>query len=202
MDQQGTNDWNARYSESDRLFSAKPNEALVELVQGITPGSALDLGAGEGRNSLWLAANGWDVTAVDISDVALARLEKFASEQNVEVHTVVGDMETFLSQGQRFDLVVMAYIQLTSVELKSIFAAASDAVSPGGHMFIVGHHIASLGKGGPPQPERLYTDDTFSNLLPSMELIVNERQERSTNDLDVPLVDAVAWAVKPVDSTQ
>lgn len=198
MDQHGKDNWNARYSEADRLFSARPNEALVELVEGIMPGRALDLGAGEGRNSLWLAANGWDVTAVDISDVALGRLEKFASEQNIEVHTVVSDMESFLALGHRFDLVVMAYIQLMPEQLKTVFKDASDAVAPGGHLFIVGHHIASIGKGGPPQPERLYTDDTFRELLPSMELIVNERQERSTGDLDVPLIDAVAWAVKPV----
>lgn len=198
MEQHGENNWNQRYSGTDRLFSAMPNQALVELIEGITPARALDLGAGEGRNALWLASIGWQVTAVDISDVAIGRMQQFAREQGVEVSTVAGDMESYLSNCGKFDLVVMAYIQVPHESLRTLFAAASEAVVPGGHLFIVGHHIASLGKGGPSQPERLYTDDTFTDLLPNMELIVNERQERSSGDIEVPLVDAVAWAVKPL----
>ena len=66
--------WDERYAATDRVFRAVPNEMLAELVSAVSPGSAIDLGAGEGRNSLWLAGQGWSVTAVDASQVGLEKL--------------------------------------------------------------------------------------------------------------------------------
>ncbi len=66
--------WDHRYAGTERLFPREPDAALVELVGGLRPGRALDLGAGKGRNSLWLARQGWQVTAVDLAEVALGRL--------------------------------------------------------------------------------------------------------------------------------
>ena len=74
-----TNHWNERYAGTDRLFTDKPDETLVELAADLPPGRALDVGAGEGRNSLWLARKGWSVTAIDVSAVALTRLADNAS---------------------------------------------------------------------------------------------------------------------------
>ena len=84
-------DWDARYAASGRLFSSEPDEALVELAGTLPPGRALDLGAGEGRNSLWLARKGWQVTAVDLSGVALARLRAQAATEHVAVDAVGAD---------------------------------------------------------------------------------------------------------------
>lgn len=196
MAQHSQDEWNNRYAGTKKLFSSVPNELLVELTKGLAPGSAVDLGAGEGRNSLWLASQGWDVTAVDLSDVALERLRSYAEEQNLSLTTIVSDIETYLGQGYQFDLVVMAYIHVMPEERKRIFEAASAAVAPGGHLFIVGHHLDSLGKGGPPQPERLYTEDIFLDSLPGLELLITERWQNSSSDLDLPLIDALAWAYR------
>lgn len=196
MAQHSQDEWNNRYAGTKKLFSSVPNELLVELTKGLAPGSAVDLGAGEGRNSLWLASQGWDVTAVDLSDVALERLRSYAEEQNLSLTTIVSDIETYLGQGYQFDLVVMAYIHVMPEERKRIFEAASAAVAPGGHLFIVGHHLDSLGKGGPPQPERLYTEDIFLDSLPGLELLITERRQNSSSDLDLPLIDALAWAYR------
>ena len=68
MDQ---NEWDERYREQELVWAAEPNRILVGAVEGLTPGKALDLAAGEGRNAVWLAQQGWDVDAVDWSDVAL-----------------------------------------------------------------------------------------------------------------------------------
>lgn len=196
MAQHSQDEWNNRYAGTKKLFSSVPNELLVELTKGLAPGSAVDLGAGEGRNSLWLASQGWDVTAMDLSDVALERLRSYAEEQNLSLTTIVSDIETYLGQGYQFDLVVMAYIHVMPEERKRIFEAASAAVAPGGHLFIVGHHLDSLGKGGPPQPERLYTEDIFLDSLPGLELLITERRQNSSSDLDLPLIDALAWAYR------
>lgn len=194
MAQHSQSEWNARYAGTERLFSSVPNQLLVELTKGLAPGSAVDLGAGEGRNSLWLASQGWDVTAVDLSDVALERLSSYAEQGNLSVTTKVSDIESYLGQGYRFDLVVMAYIHVMPEDRKRMLEAASEAVAPGGHLFVVGHHLDSLGKGGPSQPERLYTEDIFLDSLPGLELLLAERRQNSSSDLDLPLIDALAWA--------
>ncbi|MCL5076577.1 MAG: class I SAM-dependent methyltransferase [Actinobacteria bacterium] len=118
MAQHSQDEWNTRYRGTQRLFSSVPNQLLVELTKGLASGSAVDLGAGEGRNSLWLASQGWDVTAVDLSDVALERLRSYAEEQNLFLTTIVSDIETYLGQGYQFDLVVMAYIHVMPEERK------------------------------------------------------------------------------------
>lgn len=194
MAQHSQNEWNTRYAGTQRLFSSVPNQLLVELTEGLAPQRAVDLGAGEGRNSLWLASQGWDVTAVDLSDVALERLRSYAEEQNFSLTTIVSDIETYLGHGDQFDLVVMAYVHVMPEERKRILEAASAAVAPGGHLFIVGHHLDSLGKGGPPQPERLYTEDLFLDSLPGLELLIAERRQNTSSDIDLPLIDALAWA--------
>ena len=194
----GQQHWNERYAGTERLFNLEPDETLVELVGNLTPGRAVDLGAGEGRNSIWLAKNKWHVTAVDISDVAIGRLQAAAVEENCDVTVVVSDLMEFLDRGALFELVVLAYIQWPLEERSRLLERASAAVAPGGHLFLVGHHLDSLGKGGPPQPDRLYTEDSLQSAFPGLELIKLERAEREAGDNGLPLVDVAVWAERPL----
>lgn len=193
--------WNERYASSERLFSEQPDETLVELAGELPPGRALDLGAGEGRNSLWLGARGWQVVAVDGSDVALDRLAARAAERGLEVTTVVADMIEYLGHGERFDLVVLANIHLDPDERTEMFSRAAAALTPGGHLFLVGHHIASLGQAGPPRPERLYTEEILKTAFPKLELLRLERREGRHGDRGTPVTDVVAWAARPSGTT-
>ncbi len=190
----GQQHWNERYASAPRLFNAEPDETLVELAGSLPPGRAIDLGAGEGRNALWLARKKWQVTAVDLSEVALGRLAAEAAEEGLDVDTVVGDVLEHLGRGGLYDLVVLAFIQWIPEERDKLLAAASAAVAPGGHLFLIGHHIASLGKGGPPQPERLYTEESLKDAFPGLKLLRLDRQERAAGDIGLPMVDIVAWA--------
>jgi len=192
--------WNERYASADRLFSAKPDATLEELAGALPPGRALDLGAGEGRNSLWLAGRGWRVTAVDLSDVALSRLAGQAAAQGLEVTTEVRDMNGFLAGGEQFDLLVLANLHPDPAERAELFSRSAAAVAPGGHLFLVGHHIDSLGKAGPPRPERLYTEDLLKDAFPGLELLRLERREGVHGDRDEPVTDIVVWAVRPADT--
>src|SRR4051794_37410008 len=72
--------WDARYAESERMWSGQPNPRLVEQVADLSPGDALDVGAGEGADAVWLASEGWRVTALDVSEVALERVIAHARE--------------------------------------------------------------------------------------------------------------------------
>ncbi len=133
--------WDARYSESDRMWSGKPNTVLVREVAGLPPGTALDLGCGEGADAIWLAGRGWRVTAVDVSGVALARAAEHAAEAGVSdrIAWLRTDLAESFPQG-RFDLVSAQFLH-SWLELprERILRSAAAAVSPGGTLLIVGH---------------------------------------------------------------
>ena len=88
-------DWNRHYAHAHSLRGLAPNRFLVAEAAGLAPGRALDLACGEGRNAIWLASVGWDVTAVDYSDVAIAKARARAAEEGVEVDFRVGDLVDF-----------------------------------------------------------------------------------------------------------
>ena len=73
-------DWDERYAASELVWSAGPNRFVAELVGPLTPGSAIDIAAGEGRNAIWMASVGWTVVATDFSEVAVQRARARAAE--------------------------------------------------------------------------------------------------------------------------
>lgn len=193
-------DWDQRYASTDRLFSVEPDETLVELATSLPAGRALDLGAGEGRNSLWLARHGWRVIAVDVSPVALGRLAGEAGAENLDIETVVDDMEQYLARGRTFELVVLSYIHPAPEQRSRLLAAAAAAVAAGGHLFFVGHHVASFGQAGPPYRERLYDEERLVDAFPGLTLLRLELRQHQVSDTGDPLPDIVAWAARPEPS--
>ncbi|WP_145229067.1 class I SAM-dependent methyltransferase [Rudaeicoccus suwonensis] len=128
-------DWDARYSEESRIWSGNPNQALVAEVTGLTPGTALDVGCGEGADAIWLAQQGWQVTALDPSSVALERARAAAESAGVTIdfrHTGLTRMS------QSFDLVSAFYPALPKVD--DAMTDLLDAVAPGGTLLMV-HHV-------------------------------------------------------------
>jgi 2-polyprenyl-3-methyl-5-hydroxy-6-metoxy-1,4-benzoquinol methylase len=154
-------DWNRKHGEAGLLFGVDPNRFLVAEVDGLPPGRALDLACGAGRNAVWLAGQGWTVTAVDFSDVAIENARGLAAERGVEVELVRADVREWTPAGAAFDLVVVLYLQLPAHERGAILARAAAAVAPGGTLLVVGHHLENLagGSGGPKDPRVLFTPD-------------------------------------------
>ena len=190
--------WDERYAAVGRRFSIHPDTAMVELVTPLPPGQALDLGAGEGRNSLWLARHGWTVTAVDGSSVALDRMRAAADAEGLSVSPVQADLGDFLRRGDTFDLVGIANIHPSPEERVVLLRAAVGAVRPGGHLFLVGHHVDSLGRVGPLDAARLYTEEALGGALPGLRTLLLERRERTLGgDTGEPVVDVVLWAAAP-----
>jgi SAM-dependent methyltransferase len=131
--------WDARYAESDRIWSGKPNVELVAEVAGLPGGSALDLGCGEGADSVWLARQGWQVTAADISTVALSRAAAHAAEAGVTVDFQHHDLSQSFPNGE-FDLVSAQFLHFwEDFDREKILRRAADAVAPGGILLIEGH---------------------------------------------------------------
>ncbi len=133
--------WDGRYLESERIWSGEPNAALLREVTGLTPGRALDLGCGEGADTVWLARQGWWVTATDISPVAIERATRHAAEAGVgdRVDWQQHDLGVSFPAG-RFDLVSAHYLHSPGeMPREQILRAAAAAVAPGGILLVVGH---------------------------------------------------------------
>ncbi|MFB9464662.1 class I SAM-dependent methyltransferase [Streptomyces cinereospinus] len=133
--------WEARYRDSDRVWSGRPNALLVDEVTGLTPGTALDLGCGEGADAVWLASQGWRVTGVDISPTALERAARHAADAQVDDRTAWERHElgrTF-PEGT-FDLVNAQYLQSpVHLDQQTVLRRAAAAVAEHGTLLIVMH---------------------------------------------------------------
>ena len=136
--------WDERYGGTDRVWSGRPNQRLVEQVVDLTPGTALDVACGEGGDALWLAKQGWRVTAVDVSQVALAKVATHAEEQGVEDRIRLGFYDALADPrpvGRRtFDLVTVSFLHVPAPDFAAIYRGIADAVAPGGRLLVTAHH--------------------------------------------------------------
>jgi len=151
--------WDRRHHEKDFVWHLDPNRFLVPEVEGLTPGRALDLAAGAGRNAVWLATRGWAVTAVDWSEVALEKGRRLAEHHAVTVAWVLADLRDWEPPARAFGLVIVTYLQPPADVRAQAWRKAAGAVAEGGHLIIIGHDAANLteGWGGPQDPQYLYT---------------------------------------------
>jgi SAM-dependent methyltransferase len=160
-------DWDARYAASELVWSAEPNRFVEAETESLPPGRVLDLAAGEGRNAIWLAENGWTATAVDFSRVALQKAAHLAAARGVDLRVVEADVTTFTPERASFDLVLVAYLQTGAGDRARWLRAAAAALAPGGTLLVVGHDRSNLdgGYGGPQDPDVLTTPDELRAAL-------------------------------------
>jgi SAM-dependent methyltransferase len=133
--------WENRYRETERFWSGNPNRLLVREVEHLPPGTALDLGCGEGGDAVWLAARGWRVTAVDIAETALARSARHAEEAGVADRIAFERHELGVTfpVGQ-FDLVSAQFLQSpVALDQDGVLRSAARAVAVGGTLLVVMH---------------------------------------------------------------
>lgn len=183
-------DWDGRYS-GDLQWSGNPNGSLVAEVSGLKPGTALDIGAGEGGDALWLAEQGWRVTASDISRLAIERIRSEAQRRSLPVETVQADANAAAPfAGAKYDLVTAAYASIPRTPDARGTANFLDAVAPGGRLLIINHDVSDIREGlshaesdstRPFDHEAFVGTDDFVEALsasPEWEIEVNERRER------------------------
>jgi SAM-dependent methyltransferase len=134
--------WETRYSDSERVWSGRPNQTLVDLVAGVPAGRALDLGCGEGGDVIWLAQRGWQVTGVDISATAIARGAGEAGRLGLpdeQIQWYAHDLATWKSD-REYDLVTASFLH-SPLEMPrtDILRRAAECVAPGGYLVILSH---------------------------------------------------------------
>ena len=163
--------WNERYAAKDLVWSAGPNERFAEEVATMTPGRALDVACGEGRNAIYLAEQGWQVTAIDFSDVGIAKGRQIAAKRGVEVDFIVGDVVD-ASLPHEFDLVAVLYLHTDPESRARWLPRVIASVAPGGWFLYIGHDPANIehGVGGPQNPDVLPGADEMSRLLEGFDM--------------------------------
>jgi SAM-dependent methyltransferase len=199
--------WDERYQSRPSLWSGKPNPNLVSQTQGLAAGSALDAGAGEGADAIWLAERGWRVVAIDLSAVALQRAAAHAAERGPQIADRIewrhADLMSWDPGAEGFDLVAVHYLHLPGTMRAAAFRRLAAAVAPGGTLLIVGHHPSDLQTTmpRPPMPELFYTGDDIAGLLDldGWEIVTNDAPGRAATDPDgnpVTIHDTVFLATR------
>ena len=188
--------WEDRYTaaaaSSSSVWSLEPNTWIASTVERLAPKTAVDLGAGEGRNALWLASLGWKVAAVDFSPAGLAIGRARGEHRHLEVEWIVADATTWVAP-RPVDLVVMAYLQLPQDLFVSALHNALASLSVGGRLAMVGHDVDNLtqGTGGPQNIALLNSVEQLRAAVASADLkieIVECRQvKRTTADGSVAI---------------
>ena len=199
--------WDERYGSSTQIWSGNPNPQLVEHVAELAPGSALDVGCGEGADAIWLAARGWQVTGMDVSAVALERAARAAADTNPEAAARIvwqqADMLTWEAPARQFDLVSAHFIHLPTIDRESLHRRLAAAVRPGGTLLIVGHHPSDMTTSirRPNLPDFFYTAEQVAAVLEpdAWEIVVAAAPAREAKDADGQMItihDAILRAVR------
>lgn len=199
--------WDGIYSERPQKWSGRPNPQLVKEAGGLKPGKALDLGCGEGADSLWLAEQGWTVTAVDVSAVALERAKEHAQGS---VHAHGGrisweqhDLAEWTPEPE-FALVSAQFLHSPIFPWQQALATAAAGVCPGGTLLVVGHHPDHLPPGGSHEGSDMFF--TQEEIVAELRLeapewqvevcTVRERSATAPDGRDFTVGDAVVRATR------
>ncbi|MEX0864785.1 MAG: class I SAM-dependent methyltransferase [Acidimicrobiia bacterium] len=183
----GEADWDHRYS-GDHIWSGNPNHSLVAELTGVSPGRALDVGAGEGGDAIWLAEQGWKVTASDISQRALDRLAAEGDRHGLEIETHRTDANDFAAfETGVFDLVTAHYVPIQRTPDNRAMRNLLEAVAPGGTLLVVSHDLepkhpsAESEHGQPYDPDAYLQVADFIDVLqdsPEWEIKTHEWRAR------------------------
>jgi SAM-dependent methyltransferase len=192
--------WDERYATEELIWKAEPNRFLVEELDALAPGTALDVACGEGRNAVWLASKGWRVTGVDFSRAGLAKAQRLATDRGVEVTWVEADVVEWQPPTASFDLVVVMYLHLPAEQRHRALAHAAAALAPGGVLLVVGHDTSNLlkGTGGPQDPAVLFGPEEIVEDLSGLQIERAEQVKRTvvTDAGETPAIDALVRAVR------
>jgi SAM-dependent methyltransferase len=196
--------WDDRYG-GDPVWSGNPNPLLVRYAAELPPGTALDVGSGEGADVLWLASRGWTVTGADISPVALRRSAELAGRAGAAIAARIrwqqADVLTWVPPEQRFDLVSAQYVHLPTAARESLHRRLAAAVRPGGRLLVVSHHPADLDTIPHPVPRDMFaTAEEMATVLDPGEWAIEtgapHRQAPGPEGTLVTMRDAVLRAVR------
>ncbi len=174
--------WNTRFSAPEYIFGTGPNELLAAQRPLLQRGQrALCVADGEGRNSVWLAEQGLEVTAFDFSPVGVEKARRLAAERGVNVSYEVADVYGWRWPEARFDLVAAIFVQFADPAMRGfMFERMTRALRSGGLLVVQGYTPKQLqyGTGGPKHVENFYTAELLRSAFAGFEILDLREHER------------------------
>jgi 2-polyprenyl-3-methyl-5-hydroxy-6-metoxy-1,4-benzoquinol methylase len=180
--------WNKRFRTDEFIFGTEPNEWLREHASVWRPGQrVLCVADGEGRNSVWLAAQGLRVDAFDIADVGVAKARQLAAAKSVNVNYTVTDCDNFNYEAATYDGVAAIFVQFADPAMRErLFANIKRCLKPGGVLILQGYTPKQLDykTGGPPQVSHLYTEAMLREVLADFDVLTLREYETELKEGD------------------
>ena len=165
--------WNERYSGDDLAYGEAPNDFLASLAERLPRvGYALDVGAGEGRNALFLASLGLDVLAVDQSEVGMQKAQRRAQQRSLRLRTQAVDLEDFDTEPNSLDVVSSIFVHLPNALRAAVHKRACAWLKPGGMLVLEAYAPDQIerGTGGPKEPALLAPLEVILRELDGLEI--------------------------------
>jgi SAM-dependent methyltransferase len=176
--------WDERYSEAGYLYGTAPNEFLVSVVGRIPKGEILTLAEGEGRNAVYLASLGYDVTGVDGSEVGLRKALELATERGVTITTIHADLSEYEIGQEQWDGIVASYCHIPSTIRIPLHQAVVRGLKPRGLFVLEAYSKEQLSynTGGPQSLDLLVSLDDLKQELAGLEFIHAVQVEREVRE--------------------
>lgn len=177
--------WDERYAADEYIFGTEPNDFLKANANQLKPGSVLCLADGEGRNGVYLAKLGFEVTSLDLSPVGLEKARRLAAAQNVEINTICADLNDFVIEPNAWDNIVSIFCHLPPALRKKVHGAAAHGLSSRGVFLLEAYTAKQLsmpGKGGPPDPELLFSTEMLLRDFAALDVVQASETDRAVNE--------------------
>jgi len=176
--------WNERYSQPGFTYGTEPNDFLRDNARLIPKGRVLALADGEGRNGVYVATLGHQVTSVDLSSVGLAKAKILAADRGVTIETVVADLADFVIAPSSWEGVVSIFCHLPPPLRRHVYAAVVQGLVPGGVLVLEAYtpRQLELGTGGPSNPELMPTLAQLRDELSGLEFLHGAEVERDVRE--------------------
>jgi len=177
-------DWDERYSEPGFAYGTAPNEFIASVANRIPKGKILSLAEGEGRNAVYLASLGYEVTGVDGSEVGLRKAQVLASQHGVIITTIHADLSKFKIEPEQWDGVIACYCHIPSTIRIPLHQAAVQGLKPGGVFVLEAFSKEQLNynTGGPQSPDMLMSLDDLKQELTGLKFIHAVQIEREVRE--------------------
>lgn len=176
--------WNERYAAAGYAYGTEPNDFLAAHAAQIPPGRVLCLAEGQGRNAVWLAQQGYEVTAVDLSEIGLAKAQQLAAERGVSIATVQADLAEYEIEPNAWDGIVSIFCHLPAPIRRRLFGQVPAGLRPGGVFLLEAYRPKQLefGTGGPASAELLVPLADVQTELPGLTWEIAQEIEREVQE--------------------
>ena len=173
-------DWDARFAEPGWAFGTEPNDFLREQAHHLPPGRVLCLAEGEGRNAVWLAGQGYAVTAVDVSSAGLEKAQRLARERNVRITTACADLASYVIEAGAWQGIVSIFAHVPRAVRQRVHAGVLTGLAPSGVLLLEAYRPQQVGRGtgGPPDDERMLDLERLRPELGALEWLVARELDR------------------------